>query len=133
MQAAKTSITTCGDDLPACGNDLPTPQQLSIESSPIPLVLTGLQLSEGTLEPAFDPTKTDYELLDVPGTATTVTATAKNAMVRIRVNAQTAAMSMQASLSVALADLTQHDIVIELLEAGRSTKTYTIALPDAPV
>ena len=131
--SSEDGITTCGDAfLPACRRELPTSQQLGIESSPIPLVLTGLQLSEGTLEPAFDPTKTDYELLDVPGTATTVTATAKNAMVNIRVNAQTASMNMQASLSVALADLAQHDIVIELSEAGRSTKTYTIALPAAP-
>ena len=130
----ENSITTCGGDLPACDSDLPTPQQLDIESSHGrgPLVLTGLQLSEGTLEPAFDPTKTDYELLDVPSAATTVTAMAKNAMVRISVNEQEVSMSDQASLLVALADLVQHNIVIRLTAAGHSTQTtYTIALPAA--
>ena len=132
--SSEGDMSLCGDAfLPACGSELPTPEQLSVESSHGrgPLVLTGLQLSEGTLEPAFDPTKTDYELLDVSGAATTVTATAKNALVRIRVNEQAISMSMQASLSVALADLAQHDIVIELSGADRSTQTYTIVLPAA--
>ena len=132
--SSEGDMSLCGDAfLPACGSELPTPEQLGVESSHGrgSLVLTGLQLSEGTLEPAFDPTKTDYELLDVSGAATTVTATAKNASVRIRVNEQAISMSLQASLSVALADLAQHDIVIELSGADRSTQTYTIVLPAA--
>ena len=123
-------IPACGSEsLPACGSDLPTAEQPGIELSQEnnPLVLKGLQLSAGTLEPPFDPTKSNYELLDVSGGQTTVTATANNASVKISVDTQEASMSTQASLSVQLEDLAAHDIVIELTAAGRSAASYTIA------
>ena len=136
--SSEGDIPACGSEsLPACGSDLPTAEQLGIESSQEndPLVLKGLQLSEGTLEPPFDPTKSNYELLDVSGAGgqTTVTATAtKGVQLKISVDTQEASMSTQTSLSVQLADLSTHDIVIELTVAGRSAVTYTIALSAQP-
>ncbi len=112
------------------GNDLPLLEtRLGTSLGLGALVLSGLQLSDGMLEPPFDPTKTSYELLDLAGEQTTMTATtaAENAVISIEVDSQTASTGNLA-VATRITD-TVNNIVIRVTVSGRSTATYTVVLP----
>ena len=112
------------------GNDLPLPELRPGTSLGLgALVLSGLRLSDGMLEPPFDPTKTSYELLDLAGNQTTVTATTlENVIVSIEVDGQTASTGNQVVFAPFMD--TVDNVVIRVTATGRSTATYTVVLPD---
>ena len=114
------------------GNDLPMPMALGGA-----LALSSLQLSDGILEPPFDPLITEYEVFDIadgemPTTATAI-ANSVNATVAIGLGSPAMSMSSEVSLTVQLANLMNATLVIRLTESGRTTKEYTITLPDQPI
>ena len=122
----------CGsEDTPMCGAKLPG--QEDIAGGKV-YALSALTLSAGTLEPPFDPTKSEYEIIDIgDSTETIVTATARVATVSISLGSQkTVSMTTQASLTAQTTNLMNDNIVIQLTVSGESTKKYTIMLPGQP-
>ena len=122
----------CGsEDMPMCRAELPG--QEDIAGGKV-YALSALTLSAGTLEPPFDPTKSEYEIIDIgDSTETIVTATARVATVSISLGSQkTVSMTTQASLTAQTTNLMNDNIVIQLTVSGESTKKYTIMLPDQP-
>ena len=113
------------------GNDLPLPElRLGTSFGLGALVLSGLRLSDGVLEPPFDPTKNRYELLDLADNQTTVTATTtlENVIISIEVDGRTASTGNQVVFTPFMD--TVDNIVIRVTATGRSTATYTVVLPD---
>ena len=126
--------TTCGaENIPSCG--VVIPDQDASEGKL--LALSELTLSVGTLEPPFNPSISEYEILDISGDQmqTTVTATANktDASVSIGLRSQAAVpMSHEATLTAQLADLMNDSIVITVTASGQTTQEYTITLPAQP-
>ena len=121
----------CGsEDMPMCGAKLPGQNTTGGKV----YALSALTLSAGTLEPPFDPTKSEYEIIDIGASIETiVTATARVATVSISLGSQkTVSMTTQASLTAQTTNLMNDNIVIQLTVSGESTKKYTIMLPDQP-
>ena len=122
-------IVCDSEDTPMCSERLPDQNTAGGEV----YALSALTLSAGTLEPPFDPTKSEYEIIDIgDSTETTVTATASTATVSISLGSQTVSGTPQASLIAQKTNLMNNNIVIELTVSGESTKKYTIMLPGQP-
>ena len=130
--------TLCGADvlLPDCGSDLPEQEQPGNSGH---LVLAELTLSSGALEPSFDPTKENYELLDIADGQTTVAVVAgaapRDTSLQISIlvgDGEISRGTTMASAEVMLGDLTSDMIVIRLTAAEQSTKEYTISLAEQP-
>ena len=125
--------TTCGaENMPLCGVVLPDQDAVGGKL----LALSELTLSVGTLEPPFNPSISEYEILDISGNPmqTTVTATANktDATVSIGLLSQAESMSQETSLTAQIADLMNDNIVITVTASGQTTNTYTITLPVQP-
>ena len=123
---------TCGADLllPDCGSALPDQDQLGSQGQ---LALKALVLLTGVLEPPFDPTKTYYEILDIPEgqTEVTVIATANNDNATITIDEQSVS---QAIVQLDAIDVTtETGIHIVLTAIDQSTKHYTLVLPAQPI
>ena len=127
----KLKYGVCGsEDTPMCGEQLPGQNTAGGKV----YALSALTLSAGTLEPPFDPTKSEYEIIDIDDSIETiVTATARVATVSISLGSQEkVSMTTQASLTAQKIDLMNDNIVIQLTVSGESTKKYTIMLPGQP-
>ena len=123
---------TCGADLllPDCGGALPDQGQPGSQGQ---LALRALILLTGVLEPPFDPTKTYYEILDIPEgqTEVTVIATANNDNATITIDEQSVS---QAIVQLdAIGATTETGIHIVLTAMDQSAKHYTIVLPAQPM
>ena len=131
LRRDRYNYIVCGsENMPMCGEQLPG--QEDIAGGEV-YALSALTLSSGTLEPPFDPTKSEYEIIDIgDSTETTVTATASTATVSISLGSQTVSGTPQASLIAQKTNLMNNNIVIELTVSGESTKKYTIMLPGQP-
>ena len=124
-------IVCVSEDTPMCRAELPG--QEDIAGGKV-YALSALTLSAGTLEPPFDPTKSEYEIIDIDDSIETiVTATARVATVSISLGSQkTVSMTTQASLTARKANLMNDNIVIQLTVSDESIKKYTIMLPGQP-
>ncbi|MBC6414769.1 MAG: cadherin-like beta sandwich domain-containing protein [Chromatiales bacterium] len=123
----------CGADvsLPDCGTALPDQGQ---PGSLGQLALTTLTLSEGVLEPPFDPTQTYYEILDIPAEQTDVTiaATINNNQATITIDD----MPLSGEVTISrngIGSTLEDGIQIVLTAIDQSTQQYTIVLPTQPV
>ncbi|MBC6414695.1 MAG: cadherin-like beta sandwich domain-containing protein [Chromatiales bacterium] len=115
--------------LPNCGVALPDQTQRSSQEQP---ALGALTLSAGVLEPPFDPTKTYYEIFDIPvgQSEVTLSATANSSSATITINRQSIS---QATIPLnAIGATTETGVNIALTLADKSTH-YTIVRPPQPV
>ncbi|MFP4979356.1 S-layer homology domain-containing protein, partial [Paenibacillus sp. CN-4] len=87
--------------------------------------LSGLTLSAGTLQPAFNAATTEYEVSLQDASSITVTATAADSRSSIKVNG-TVVASGTASGAISLTPGTGTDIKVEVIAANGTVKTYTI-------
>lgn len=87
--------------------------------------LSGLTLSAGTLQPAFNTATTEYDVSLQDASSITVTATAVDSRSSIKVN-DTVVASGTASEAIALTPGTRADIKVEVTGADGRVKTYTL-------
>lgn len=87
--------------------------------------LTGLSLSAGALEPAFDAATTQYAVTLKDATSIQVTPTAKDVRATIKVNG-TVVVSGAASEAISLTPGTTTDIKVEVTAYDGTVKMYTI-------
>ncbi|OMF88671.1 S-layer homology domain-containing protein [Paenibacillus sp. FSL R7-0273] len=87
--------------------------------------LSGLELSAGSLRPAFNAAATEYEVSLQDASSITVTAAAADSRSSIKVNG-TVVASGTASGAITLTPGTRADIKVEVTAADGTLKTYTI-------